>query len=110
MYFASLIEYARLPPRFEPLARRVRVDRDLNRRARVRQPAQLVVHDPQRSVGEHVDAIGLAADLDRARLQAAEQRKHERPLQLDLEETPDDLAALVGFHLEHALGDAWRDE
>ena len=78
----------RLPvARLQPLPRAVRVDADLHRGLEVRHPAQLVVHDAQTAVVEHVDAIGLAADLDVALQQAVLDRKSERPEEFLLEQT-----------------------
>ena len=54
-----------LVARLEQLPRAVRVDGDLHGRLQVRHLAELVVDDAKRAVVEHVDAIGLAADLDR---------------------------------------------
>ena len=45
--------------------RAVRVHGDLDRGIQVRHAAELVVDDAQRPVAEHVDAVGLAADVDR---------------------------------------------
>ena len=52
----------------------------------------------------------LSADLDDAGLQAAEQWKRERALQVTFEMPADDVAALVGFEFEDALSDTRSDE
>ena len=67
-----------LVARLQPLPRAVGVDRNLHGRLQVRHLAELVVDHANRAVVEHVEAIGLAADLDVFLDEAGETREAER--------------------------------
>ena len=56
-------------PRREQRLRGMRVHRHLQRRVAIGRAAELVVDDAQRAVLEHINAVGLGANLDLARLE-----------------------------------------
>src|SRR5262245_15994952 len=70
----------------------------------LRRPAQLVVDQPERSVGEQIDAIGFAAYRNRSR--AVRRSKHEFAAQLVLEQPLDDGGWTPGLHASHCLAEA----
>src|SRR5262245_20223526 len=101
-------EIGRLPER--PVAAAMRgqlllradaVDRQLQRPRSIRRPAELVVDEPERSVLEQVDTVGLAAQGHRARSVRGGHR--ESSVEPALEQPFDDRDRPLGFHAEHCL-------
>ena len=90
----------------QPLFRKQRIQRQLQRARAIGRPAKLVVDEAERAVIEEVDAIRLAAKRDRPRTS----RGGDGQLAVDgvLEQALDDRNGTLGFHPEDRFAQPGR--
>ena len=92
--------------RSETLLRAHAVDGQLQGASAIRRPSQLVINQPERSILEKIEPIGLPFQRDRPR--AIARRDRELAFETVLEQAFDDRDGTLGFHAEHGLAQTSR--